>query len=184
MARTSRRHASSMRRSLGRIAAAALAVGGLSTLVLAPDAGAAAPNQTTATTISTAKNSKLGTVLVAGDGNLAVYTLKPSKVACTGKCLKVWPPVMLPQGTSAPTAGTGVEASELGTTSVAGGLQITYEGKPLYWFQKDKTPGQVKGNIKDKWGKWAAVVTVKAKGSSGSGGGGSKSNSGTGGTAF
>jgi hypothetical protein len=93
---------------------------------------------------------------------------------------------MLPSGTMAATAGTGVEASELGTKSVTNGLQITYEGKPLYWFQKDKTPGQVKGNIKDKWGKWAAVVTAKAKGgSSGSGGGGgSNSNSGTGGTAF
>jgi predicted lipoprotein with Yx(FWY)xxD motif len=182
MARTSPRHTPRLRTSVGRIAAAALALGGLSTLVLAPDAGAAAPNQTTATTISTAKNSKIGTVLVAGDGNLAVYTLKPSKTACTGKCLKVWPPVMLPQGTTAPTAGAGVTASDLGTKAVTNGLQITYQGKPLYWFQKDKTPGQVKGNIKDKWGKWAAVVTVKASGSSG--GGGSKSNSGTGGTSF
>ena len=71
--------------------------------------------------------------------------------------------------------------SKLGTVSTPAGSQITYGGKALYWYVKDKAPGQVKGNIKDKWGKWATVVTVKGKGSSG---GSKKTNSGTGGTAF
>jgi predicted lipoprotein with Yx(FWY)xxD motif len=149
-------------------------------LVLAPDAGAATSSQTTATTISTAKDAKYGTILTAGN---TVYILKPSKVKCTAKCLKAWPPVLLPAGVTAPTAGPGVDASKLGTTAVTGGNQITYAGKPLYWYIKDKAPGQVKGNIKDKWGKWIAVVTVKGKVNPNSGGG-SKSNSGTGGTAF
>jgi predicted lipoprotein with Yx(FWY)xxD motif len=183
MARTSRAH-TPIRISVGRIAAAALALGGLATLVLAPDAGAAAPTQT-ATTISAAQNAKYGTILTAGN---TVYILKPSKTPCTGKCLKVWPPVLLPQGTTAAIAGPGVDQTKLGTQSVAGGnLQITYGGKPLYWYVKDKAPGQVKGNIKDKWGKWISVVTVKGKvnPSSGSnGGGGSKTNTGTGGTSF
>ena len=180
MARTSRQRKSTVRTSVGRIAAAALALGGLSTLVLAPDAGAATSGQTTATTISTAKDAKFGTILTAGN---TVYILKPTKIPCTGKCLKVWPPVLLPAGVTAPTAGPGVDASKLGTVAATGGNQITYGGKALYWYVKDKAPGQVKGNIKDKWGKWIAVVTVKGKVNPGSGGG-SKSNSGTGGTAF
>jgi predicted lipoprotein with Yx(FWY)xxD motif len=181
MART-RRERTPIRTSVGRIAAAALAVGGLVTLVLAPDAGAATSTKT-ATTISTEQNAKFGTLLTAGN---TVYILKPSKVPCTGKCLKVWPPVLLPQGTMAAIAGQGVDQTKLGTQSVDGGnLQITYGGKPLYWYVKDKAPGQVKGNIKDKWGKWIAVVTVKGKANpSSGGGGGSKTNTGTGGTSF
>jgi predicted lipoprotein with Yx(FWY)xxD motif len=177
---TTRRACRPIRTSVGRIAVAAMAVGVLLTLVLAPDAGAATSQ--TATTISAAKNAKYGTILTAGN---TVYILKPSKVPCTGKCLKVWPPVLLPQGTTAAIAGPGVDQTKLGTQSVDGGnLQITYGGKPLYWYVKDKAPGQVKGNIKDKWGKWIAVVTVKGKTNPGSGGGGSKTNTGTGGTSF
>jgi predicted lipoprotein with Yx(FWY)xxD motif len=141
-----------------------------------PASAADAP--TTATTISTAKDGKAGTILVSGN---TVYTLKPSKTACDAKCLKAWPPVLLPQGVMTAVAGTGVDASKLGTkTTATGDLQITYGGKPLYWFFKDKTAGQVRGNITDKWGKWATVVTVKGSGSGGSG----NSNAGTGGTAF
>jgi predicted lipoprotein with Yx(FWY)xxD motif len=136
----------------------------------------------TASAISTAKNAKLGTFLMA-DGN-AVYTLKPSKKDCNSdaKCLKAWPPVLLPQGVTTPTAGSGVVAAKLGTVAAAGGaLQVTYSGKALYWFFKDKASGQVKGNVKDKWGKWATLVTVKSKSGSGKK---SKPNAGSGGTSF
>ncbi len=165
---------------IGRIAAAVLAIGALSAMVMAPTAAGAATNAT-ATTVSTAKDTKLGTILVSGT---TVYTLKPSKTKCTGKCLKVWPPVLLPAGTMAPTAGTGVDGSKLGTVAAANGaLQITYGGKPLYWFAKDKTAGQVHGNVKDEWGKWSSVTTAKASSGS-SGGSDNKTNAGTGGTSF
>jgi predicted lipoprotein with Yx(FWY)xxD motif len=162
------------RPSLRRIAATSLVVGGLTAVVVAPGAAGAATR--TATEISTAKDPKLGTLLVAGE---TVYTLKPSKTACTAKCLKVWPAVELPKGVTAATAGTGVDAAKLGTKQAAdGNLQVTYGGKSLYWFVKDKTAGQVKGNITDKWGKWLAVVTVPSKSTSGG------SNAGTGGASF
>ena len=151
---------SAWRTSPGRVAAAALALGALSALAFAPSAGAA-PSSGTATEISTAKNAKLGTILVSEE---TVYSLKPSKTACTAKCLKIWKPVLLPAGVTSATAGDGVDASKLGTVAAAGGaMQVTYGGKALYWFTKDKAPGQVKGNITDKWGKWTTVATVKSK---------------------
>ena len=171
------RHRGSARRvSFGRAAAVAVAIGGLTVMAFAPGAAAASTSPKTASQISTVKNAKLGTILVAGN---TVYTLKPSKTVCDAKCLKVWPPVLLPQGVTAATTVTGVDASKLGTAATAhGALQVTYAGKPLYWFFKDKAAGQVHGNLTDKWGKWAVVVTAKT----GSGSGGK--NAGTGGVSF
>jgi predicted lipoprotein with Yx(FWY)xxD motif len=137
-----------------------LALGGLSVLVVAPSTAGAATSPT-ASVISTAKNAKLGTILVSGT---TVYALKPSKTACTAACSKVWSQVLLPHGITTATAGAGVDASKLGTVATAKGeLQITYAGKRLYWFVKDKAPGQVHGNVKNKWGTWSAVrVTSSA----------------------
>jgi len=145
-----------------------------------PASAKVAGSPTSATTISTASSKKNGTVLMAE--GFTIYTLKPNSHKCDAKCLKQWPPVLLPSGVTAPTAGPGVNQSMLGTVTTSNGsLQVTYNGKALYWFFKDKSTGQVKGNIKDKWGKWATVVLKKGTASSGGGGG---SNNGTGGTSF
>jgi len=168
------------RAHLGRLAAAALAGGGLvASLIAAGTAGAATTNGM----VSTAKNAKYGTILVSGN---TVYTLKASKVPCRANCLKTWPEVLLPAGVMAATAGAGVNAAKLGTVAGQGGaLQVTYGGKPLYWFSKDTRPGQVKGNVKDKWGSWSVVVTAKAGTSSNSGSNsGSGAGSGSGGAGF
>jgi predicted lipoprotein with Yx(FWY)xxD motif len=161
-----------------------MAVGGLSatvfaTAVFAPAIAAAAPaRQATASEISTEKDAKLGTILVAGN---TVYTLKASKTACTAACLKAWPPVLLADGVTTPTAGTGVDAAKLGTKPTAGGaLQVTYGGKQLYFSVKDTAPGDVHGNVTNKWGKWSVIVTKSSTGS----GGTSTTNAGTGGAAF
>jgi predicted lipoprotein with Yx(FWY)xxD motif len=168
----------SRRVPLLRMASTVLAAGGLSAAVLAADTAGAA----TSSVVSTTKTSKYGTILVSGK---TVYTLKASSVACGSGCLKVWPEVLLPKGVTTATAGSGVNAASLGTVAGTGGaLQVTYGGKPLYWFFKDTRPGQVGGNITDKWGKWSVVVTVRpAHGSSGSGGTPTTS-SGSGGVSF
>ena len=141
-----------------------------------------AASPTTASDVSTVKNSKLGTILVSGGS--AVYTMKTSKASCTAQCAKTWIPVLLPSGVMTATAGSGADASKLGTMATSdGALQVTYGGQPLYWYSKDKGSSQAKGNnVSDKWGKWSSVVTVKSSSGSGNNGGGS--NSGTGGTAF
>ena len=157
MTQTTQLRTKKVGRHAGRVVAAAVtAVGGLS--VLAVTSSSASTSRAVAkVVVSTLKTNQFGTILVSGR---TVYTLRPSAVACTSSCLKIWPALLLPAGVTHATAGTGVNAAKLGTVRRAGGrLQVTYAGKALYWFYLDKAPGQVKGNIKDKWGKWSVVVT-------------------------
>jgi predicted lipoprotein with Yx(FWY)xxD motif len=52
---------------------------------------------------------------------------------CTGGCLTIWPPLLMPKGKTVP----GGVASGLGTVSTGSGLQVTYNGMPLYTFYTD-----------------------------------------------
>jgi predicted lipoprotein with Yx(FWY)xxD motif len=162
------------RAALARWVGAIVAVGGISLSVVASsEAGAAG-----GVTVSTAKNAKIGTILVSGK---TLYTLKPSSTACTAACLKVWPALVLPAGVTKAKAGSGVSASKLGTVKRNGVVQVTYGGKPLYFFVGDTAAGQVNGVVTDTWGKWTAVVTKK---SAGSGSGSGSSSPGGGGASF
>ncbi len=144
---------------IGRVAAVACTASVIASGALAANAFAAGSLK-----VSTAKSAKLGTYLVSGK---TLYTL--NKPNCTGKCLTYWPALLLPKGATKAVAGAGVDASLLGTKKIAAGLQVTYDGKPLYWFSQDKGPGKVTGNkLKDQWGQWSIVVTVKPKAGGGS----------------
>jgi predicted lipoprotein with Yx(FWY)xxD motif len=136
------------------------AVSGVMLLAVVPSAGAAT-HPTTASTVSTRTNTKLGPILVAGT---TVYTVQPGKTGCNAACMKEWPPVLLPHGVKTATAGPGVDASMLGTAKLAKrGLQITWAGKRLYWSAKDKKAGQVHGdNVTTKWGTWSTVTATVA----------------------
>jgi predicted lipoprotein with Yx(FWY)xxD motif len=163
---------------LGSMVGAIVIMGGLSLSLVALDTAGAASS----VVVSTSKTAKYGTILVSGT---TLYILKPSKVACGAKCLKIWLPLTLPQGVTSATAGSGVDASKLGTMATSSGaLQVTYSGKALYWFYKDKSPGQVKGQITDKWGKWYVDATVKPAHSSSSSSNSGGSSAGTGGASF
>jgi uncharacterized membrane protein YgcG len=95
---------------------------------------------------------------------------------------------VLPAGVTKAKAGSGVTASKLGTVKRNGVVQVTYGGKPLYFFIGDSAAGQVNGVVTDTWGKWSAVVTKKKAGSSssssGSSSGSGNSSAGGGGAAF
>lgn len=71
------------------------------------------------------------------------------KSACTGPCADNWPPVQ---------ASTAVLPLPFNTIKRPDGtLQITYKGKPLYTFIKDKNPGDKNGD-KLMNGAWHAVT--------------------------
>jgi predicted lipoprotein with Yx(FWY)xxD motif len=169
----------SLRRPFGRIVSTALVAGTVSASLFAVGTASALSSHTsTSAKVSTAKTTKLGTFLVSGK---TLYTL--SKNDCNTACLKIWPALLLPKGVTNPTAGSGVSGAKLGTVKIASGLQVTYGGKPLYWFAKDSGPGKVTGNkVKDKWGVWSIVVTAKPK--AGGGGGSTTTAPAGGGTGF
>jgi predicted lipoprotein with Yx(FWY)xxD motif len=97
-------------------------------------------------------STSLGKVLTDGRGE-TVYLFtkdKNGKSSCTAECLKLWVPV---HTFGAPTAGSGAKADLLGTTKSGPGVtQVTYNKHPLYFFQADQAPGDVKGQgFKNLW---------------------------------
>jgi predicted lipoprotein with Yx(FWY)xxD motif len=62
------------------------------------------------------------------------------KTVCYGECAEAWPPVVTE---GRPVAGKGVDASLLGTLERRDGTrQVTYAGRPLYYYAHEG-PGQV-----------------------------------------
>jgi predicted lipoprotein with Yx(FWY)xxD motif len=111
----------------------------------------AAAQQAAEGTVAVA-NTGLGEVLVDAKGRtLYVFTKdKGDQSVCSGKCAAAWPALTV---TGAATPGTGVQASLLSTSKQANGsTQVTYGGKPLYYFAGDKAPGDTKGQgLNDVW---------------------------------
>ncbi len=95
--------------------------------------------------VNLGKNAMQGSFLVDAKGmTLYLFTKDTTNTSnCYDKCAVAWPP-LLTSGT--PVAGNGVDASKFGTTMRKDGTtQVTYNGWPLYYFAKDKAPGDVNG---------------------------------------
>jgi predicted lipoprotein with Yx(FWY)xxD motif len=104
-------------------------------------------------------------VLVNSQG-MTLYVLtseQGGKITCTDDsgCTKVWPDNELPKGVTSATAGTGVDASKLGTVkNAAGDNYVSYGGYPLYTFSHDSGPGTANGQgIVSFGGTWETMAT-------------------------
>ena len=86
----------------------------------------------------TVRSTEYGKALFGPSGKV-VYVFgadRGSTSRCYGVCATAWPPLLT---TAAPLAGSGVEAKLLGTTKRKNGtLQVTYNGRPLYYYKADK----------------------------------------------
>lgn len=142
------------------------------------------PSSSSAVTVSTRNVPGVGTVLVNGQGQ-TLYLLtseKGGKITCTEStgCTKLWPEINLPSGATAAKAGSGVQASLLGTVQgAAGQMEATYNGWPLYTYAGDSRAGVAHGQgITSFGGTWYVLsstgdpVTKASSGGSGSGGSG------------
>ena len=81
--------------------------------------------------------------VLAGTNGMTLYTFdkdvaNSGKSACNGPCATNWPPLM---AQSTPTA-----AGYSVITRADGQKQIAYKGKPLYYWIKDKQPGDKTGD--------------------------------------
>ena len=113
----------------------------------------------------------LGTVLVNTAGK-TIYSPEQEahgKILCTGNCLSFWFPVTV--RSAAGLRATGAAAGALGTIHRRddGLTQLTYNGRPLYTFRLDHSPGQAHGsNFSDAFGgthfTWQAVTASGAAG--------------------
>jgi predicted lipoprotein with Yx(FWY)xxD motif len=108
------------------------------------------------------KKVDLGTILVDGAG-MTLYLFEKDTggmSSCVGACAEAWPPLLTGD---AATAGSGVKASLLGTTKRPDGkTQVTYHGWPLYYYDDDKAPGDMKGqDSKDFGAPWYVVSADK-----------------------
>jgi len=113
------------------------------------------------TIINLGQNDTLGSFLVDGKGmTLYLFTKDtPNTTVCYDKCATAWPPLLT---TGSPVAGEGVDASLLGTTTRTDGtVQVTYNGWPLYYYEKDKAAGDVVGQ--DVGGVWYVVSAAGDK---------------------
>jgi predicted lipoprotein with Yx(FWY)xxD motif len=156
----------------GAIASALLAAacGGTSptTAASSPSPSPAASPAAAGVTIAVATNTKLGQILVDGQG-MTVYLFvvdTGTTSTCYTSCAALWPPVVT---TGAPQAGAGATASLLGTTTRTDGkIEVTYAGHPLYYFIQDKAVGDTTGQgVNGFGGLWwvlspaGAAITTK-----------------------
>ena len=110
----------------------------------------------TSTTL-TLRSTRYGVTLFDGRGR-ALYGFTrdrrggPSQ--CYGACATAWP-VYFGQA----RAGKGVKQSLIGTTRRRDGRrQVTYNGWPLYYYVRDRSPGQVTcQNVDEFGGLWLVV---------------------------
>ncbi len=138
---------------------------------------AATPTTASTFTVQTAQatvNGKATTILTDAQGRTLYYFTPdtPTKLACTGGCPKVWPPLLF-TGSGAPTSSTSLPG-KLSVMNDANGNQVEYSGYLLYAYSGDTAPGQIKGE--GLFGKWyvatpdmasyavrIATATVKGK---------------------
>jgi predicted lipoprotein with Yx(FWY)xxD motif len=82
---------------------------------------------------------------------------KDAVSACYDKCAVAWPPLTT---TGEPTGGDKVKSELLGTIERKDGtMQVTYGGWPLYYFVKDKAPGDTNGQDVEGFGEeWYLVA--------------------------
>lgn len=115
---------------------------------------AAAPGATPTVAV---RGSDYGRILFDG-ANRALYafTRDPrGKATCYGACAEAWPPYLVRKPLR---AGPGTMRSLLGTTRRRDGTrQLTYAGKPLYYYQHDPRGKVLCQNVREFGGLWLVV---------------------------
>lgn len=83
------------------------------------------------------------------------------KINCVAGCAAIWPPFVLAAGVSRPVGGPGVTGTFKTLDNPEGkGTQVLYNGWPLYYYVKDKAPGDTTGQGVS--GNWFVVTPDQA----------------------
>jgi predicted lipoprotein with Yx(FWY)xxD motif len=100
------------------------------------------------------KNPSFGDILQSKN-RLPLYYWKVEKraggkIRCTGRCARVWPPLVVKSRTAVPATMRGIEGSFRVIKRPDGRLQVTFRGLPLYAYHNDP-PNTVLCNNVDGW---------------------------------
>lgn len=105
-------------------------------------------------------SSRFGRYLTDAKGRALYMFTADSKgqSSCYDACARAWPPVTTTGEPQA--AAAGLDKSKLGTiTRRDGTKQVTYDGKPLYYFARDTQPQQLSGqDVHGFGGEWYLVA--------------------------
>ena len=130
---------------LALVATTVLVVAACTSSAASPSSAGGGASGAAGATVGTASSASFGTVLT-GPNAMTLYTHagdSATSSTCAGACATAWPPLTT---TGQPVAGAGV-TGQLGTLTRADGTtQVTYGGKPLYYWQGDTKAGDVTGN--------------------------------------
>ena len=129
-------------------------------IVLATACGGASSSAPTATakptptpepTVSVA-DSSLGKILIAASNKMTLYTYMRDTADtsnCYDQCAANWPAFTI---TGEPIPGAGITGKLALAARKDGQKQLTWNSKPLYFYNKDTKPGDVLGqNVGTVW---------------------------------
>ncbi len=93
--------------------------------------------------------------------HFSLYVLsseRGTKKACVGKCLAIWPPLLVASAAKSVSLGAGVTGHVGFVKRSATTKQVTLNGYPLFYFAKDTGPSQTHGEgIVAFGGTWTLV---------------------------
>jgi len=108
--------------------------------------GTSAAPATGTSLVTVTMNLKYGSILADGSGRTLYLFTKdtPNTPSCYGQCAATWPPFVASSGS--PGVGTGLDPTKVGTAlRTDGTTQVTYKGRPLYYYAQDQKPGVASG---------------------------------------
>lgn len=125
----------------------------------------ATSSSASAATLAVGNDAKNGSYLTDASGRALYLFEKDTRghSACSGECAKDWPPYTA-QGTPTSTDST-LKSSLIATIHRADGQsQVTYNGKPLYYYAKDASAGDTRGEgLKQFGAEWYLVSPSGSK---------------------
>jgi predicted lipoprotein with Yx(FWY)xxD motif len=132
-----------------------LGVLALVALLLVPVAAGTAARQKQTKRVVKLEEAAGGGLVLANLRGRTLYSLSAEgngRFICTGGCLSVWPPLLVPKGVRP------VGPVRLGTVKRPDGKrQVTYRGRPLYTFVEDGARGETNGEGIEDVGVWHAA---------------------------
>jgi predicted lipoprotein with Yx(FWY)xxD motif len=108
-------------------------------------------------------SSDYGRILADGHGQaLYLFTADKGEASnCSGDCATAWPPYIVKH---APIAVSGAKPGLVGTTRRSDGkLQATYAGHPVYYYEGDRSPGEVNCQAAVEFGGYWYVIRFNGR---------------------